>query len=40
MQMIVEGAESNGVVGLRDLGLMPVLFGPRGSLRMKGMSAV
>ena len=38
MTMIVEEVESDIVVGLRDLGVMPALFGPRSSLRMKAMS--
>ena len=36
--MIVEGVGSSFVVGSRNVGVMPVLFGPGGSLRMKEMS--
>ena len=32
--MIVEGAGNDVAVDSRDLGVMPVLFDPRGSLRM------
>ena len=37
MTMIVEEVESDIVVGSRDLGVMPVLFGPRSSLSMMAM---
>ena len=36
--MIVEGVGSGFVIGSRDAGVTPVLFGLRGSLRMKEMS--
>ena len=35
MMMILEGAGNDVVVGSKGVSVMPVLFGPSGSLRMK-----
>lgn len=38
MMMIVEGSRTGVVVGSREFGVMPVLFGPRGLLRTRYLS--